>query len=272
VESPPSLPLFESLLNRLDRDAPAASHFVSFKSTRVKKVVNAPQGAAQLARSCGDWEEVDIDGELSSMQTKSEREREGWKAARHKAEREAELKAEHALKSLVRKWHREEERNPKRSPLAFSGCWRILQISVRINRAGITLETAGPKFFPKAEYEKVDDDFRASIRNYPHWVNQIWKGDFNALFPLLGIEAKTQFGEEPSQIPTYTSYLHYFFPDWQEGVFRYHGICNFQRDFIYCFSKVGEHEYAKGAGRDSLSNALQRSVAPPIAVRACSVN
>jgi hypothetical protein len=95
-----------------------------------------------------------------------------------------------------------------------------------------------PNFFPESEYDKVAEGQKRSVRNYPHWLDQIWYGGETDphLRILLGIEsAPTEGTPEDAWISDLATIPARFYADWDEGVFRYEGACDFQRALYLLF-------------------------------------
>ncbi len=98
-----------------------------------------------------------------------------------------------------------------------------------------------PNFFPESEYDKVARGQKPSIFDYPYWLDQIWMGGETDpyLHILLGIESAPEPANEgtleDSWIVGLSSIPAQFHPDWDEGVFRYQGACDFQRALYLLF-------------------------------------
>lgn len=98
-----------------------------------------------------------------------------------------------------------------------------------------------PGFFPESEYVKVAEGHKPSVFDYPYWLNQIWKGGETepCLRILLGIESPPQPGDEgtpeDSWIVGLSRIRAEFHAEWDEGVFRYQGACDFQRALYLLF-------------------------------------
>jgi hypothetical protein len=98
-----------------------------------------------------------------------------------------------------------------------------------------------PNFFPESEYDKVAESQKPSVFDYPYWLNQIWTGGETDpyLRILLGIESAPEPADEgtpeDSWIVGLSSIPAQFYADWDEGVFRYQGACDFQRALYLLF-------------------------------------
>lgn len=98
-----------------------------------------------------------------------------------------------------------------------------------------------PNFFPESEYDRVEQGQKPSVSDYPHWLNQIWIGGETAPYLpiLLGIEFAPGPAEEgtleDSWIVGLATIPARFYTDWDEGVFRYEGACDFQRALYLLF-------------------------------------
>ena len=103
-----------------------------------------------------------------------------------------------------------------------------------------------PTFFPAAEFDRAKTG-ALSVRSYPEVLDRVWRGhESGSLFALLGIgvEAWRPEGEEPAapihRIPAQ------FFANWDEGVFVYRGLSDFQNALYLLFreswrARVCEH-------------------------------
>lgn len=98
-----------------------------------------------------------------------------------------------------------------------------------------------PHFFPESEYERVEQGQKPSIADYPYWLNQIWIGGATEphLRILLGVDAAPEPAEEGTPEDAWLVGLVTipagFYADWDEGVFRYEGACDFQRALYLLF-------------------------------------
>jgi hypothetical protein len=98
-----------------------------------------------------------------------------------------------------------------------------------------------PNFFPETEYDKVTEGQKPSVFDYPYWLNQIWAGGETEpyLRILLGIDSAPEPADEgtpeDSWIVGLSSIPAQFYADWDEGVFRYQGACDFQRALYLLF-------------------------------------
>jgi len=95
-----------------------------------------------------------------------------------------------------------------------------------------------PNFFPEWEYDKVAQGGKLSVRSYPYWLDQIWKGGETEpyLRILLGIEsAPTEGTPEDAWISDLATIGAKFYADWNEGHFWYEGNCDFQRALYLLF-------------------------------------
>jgi hypothetical protein len=95
-----------------------------------------------------------------------------------------------------------------------------------------------PDFFPEPEYDRVEWGQKPSIFDYPYWLNQIWiGGETEPHLPiLLGIESAPKEGTpEDAWVAGLATIPARFYTDWDEGVFRYEGACDFQRALYLLF-------------------------------------
>jgi hypothetical protein len=146
-------------------------------------------------------------------------------------------KAEKALRALVRKSELGIERDlRKERPRLFRALSEFA--NVRPDRkAWSHFRKRWPNFFPKAEYERAEENSSQSVRGYPHWLHQVWLGNPAPLLQLLGIKAQPKMPGDPSQVLDIHLIPSQFFADWDEGVFRYRGMCSFQRALYLLFQE-----------------------------------
>jgi hypothetical protein len=149
--------------------------------------------------------------------------------------RKSESQAEKDLQKLVRKFARSIERNlRKERPTLFRALEEFANIRPD-EKAWSHFRKRWPRFFPKAEYKRAEENAPASVRDYPRWLNQVWLGNSASLLPLLGIKAEPQIPGEPSQALDVHLIPSQFFAVWDEGVFHYRGMCSFQRALYLLF-------------------------------------
>jgi hypothetical protein len=95
-----------------------------------------------------------------------------------------------------------------------------------------------PKFFPEIEYDKATKSSKRSILDYPYWLDQVWTGGETEphLRVMLGIEVAPDDGTpEDSWVADLSTIPAQFYADWDEGIFRYQGACDFQRALYLLF-------------------------------------
>ena len=95
-----------------------------------------------------------------------------------------------------------------------------------------------PNFFPDSEYDKVAHGEKPSVFDYSYWLNQVWIGGETEphLRILLGIESAPKDGTpEDAWLSGLATIPAQLYADWDEGVFRYHGACDFQRALYLLF-------------------------------------
>ena len=96
-----------------------------------------------------------------------------------------------------------------------------------------------PNFFPKEEYDRVARGIKPSIADYPYCLDQLWIGADSPIEILLGIDAAPnrvdELWPEDVWLAGVTSMQAQFEVDWNEGVFRYRGVCDFQRALYLLF-------------------------------------
>jgi hypothetical protein len=114
-----------------------------------------------------------------------------------------------------------------------------------------------PNFFPMEVYDRAEHDLKPSVRDYPYWLDQIWSGGETEphLRILMGLDtAPDQGTPEDARIADLSTIPVEFSVDWDEGSFRYHGVCDFQRALYLLFreswrARVCEKCSAKFIGR-----------------------
>jgi hypothetical protein len=100
-----------------------------------------------------------------------------------------------------------------------------------------------PDFFPEGEYRRAVQGLRPSILDYPYWLEQIWIGGETdpQLRILLGIEdaplSEDEGTPEESWLVGLATIPAQMEADWDEGVFRYRGACDFQRALYLLFQE-----------------------------------
>jgi hypothetical protein len=96
-----------------------------------------------------------------------------------------------------------------------------------------------PNFFPGDEYDKVAKGLRPSIVDYPYCLDLLWMGTDSPLEMLLGVDTRSYRADElqPEEmwIAGLASIPSDFEMDWEEGVFRYRGACDFQKALYLLF-------------------------------------
>jgi hypothetical protein len=144
-------------------------------------------------------------------------------------------RAEKALRQLFRKSERSIERDLRKERARL---FRALGEFANIRpdqKAWSHFKKRWPHFFPKAEYERAEESSSQSVRDYPRWLRQVWLGDPAPLLQLLGIKAEPQMPGDTSQLLDIHLIPAQFFVDWDEGIFRYRGMCSFQRALYLLF-------------------------------------
>lgn len=95
-----------------------------------------------------------------------------------------------------------------------------------------------PQFFPESEYDKATDGSKRSVLGYPYWLDQVWLGGETEphLSIMLGIEYAPDEGTpEDSWVADLSTIAAQFYVDWDGGIFRYQGACDFQRALYLLF-------------------------------------
>jgi hypothetical protein len=145
--------------------------------------------------------------------------------------------AEKALRQLLRRSERTIERDLRRErPRLFRALGEFANIRSD-KKAWSHFRKRWPNFFPKAEYERAEGNASRSVRDYPRWLHQVWLGNSAPLLQLLGIKAEPQMPGDTSQVLDIHLIPAQFFADWDEGTFRYRGMCNFQRALYLLFQE-----------------------------------
>jgi hypothetical protein len=183
-------------------------------------------------------------------------------AATTNEEREAERK----LRMLFRKFNRDIECGLLRErPKLFHALGDFARI-LPTNDAWHQFRKRWPNFFPRAEYEKVEQNVSPSVRDYSYWLDRIWKGHESrpALLLLLGVRVEAWISDEDSQAPNLPLIPAQFFPDWDEGVLRYRGMCMFQRALYLLFRESWRARTCEQCG--------DKFIARRVAQRYCSTD
>jgi hypothetical protein len=96
-----------------------------------------------------------------------------------------------------------------------------------------------PNFFPGEEYDRVAKGLKPSIVDYPFCLDQLWIGTDSPVEIMLGIDTRSYRADE---LPPEEFWIAGLAPipanfdvDWDEGVFRYRGACDFQRALYLLF-------------------------------------
>ncbi len=96
-----------------------------------------------------------------------------------------------------------------------------------------------PKFFPEEAYDRVAEGLKPSIVDYPYCLHQLWNGADSPVQLLFGIEAAPsrvdELWPEDMWLSGIATIPAEFFVDWDEGIFRYRGACDFQRALYLLF-------------------------------------
>ena len=95
-----------------------------------------------------------------------------------------------------------------------------------------------PNFFPEEEYKRAAKGSVPNVLGYPSCLDQAWMGEASLLRLLLGIDAAYRLDElspEDMWLADLCSIAPKFFLDWDEGIFRYRGACDFQRALYLLF-------------------------------------
>jgi hypothetical protein len=146
------------------------------------------------------------------------------------------------LRRHYKRWERRLERELLRAkPRLFEALEEFANIpSEKTGELLIHFRKRWPDFFPAAEYDNANGLSKFSILAYPHWLHQIWVGGETEphLNIMLGLaEAPVQGTPENAWVSDLTSIPANFYIDWDEGVFRYRGSCDFQKALYLLFQE-----------------------------------
>jgi hypothetical protein len=147
------------------------------------------------------------------------------------------LRAE--LKKISRQYHRAMERDLQRDrPKLFEALQEFSNI--RSDQDGWAhFRKRRPNFFPEEEYDKVAEGSKPSIADYPYCLDRLWIGTDSPIRILLGIDTAPYPLEEQLPEDVWIAGLAVIPAvldvDWEEGVFRYRGACDFQRALYLLF-------------------------------------
>lgn len=95
-----------------------------------------------------------------------------------------------------------------------------------------------PNFFPAEEYDKVAEGSKPSIALYPYSLDLLWMDTDSPINIMLGIDESCGVEElwpEDMWVAGVATIPAEFDVDWDEGVFRYRGACDFQRALYLLF-------------------------------------
>jgi hypothetical protein len=129
-----------------------------------------------------------------------------------------------------------------------------------------------PNFFPETEYDNVAGNSRPSIADYPYWLGQIWtSGETEPCLPiLLGIDpnpVQTEGTPEEAWFSGLRSISpQRFHADWEYGIFRYQGGCDFQRALYLLFRESWRARICEKCG----AKFIARRAAQRYCTRECS--
>src|SRR5450432_991459 len=146
------------------------------------------------------------------------------------------------LRRTTRQYERKLERQLRRDrPKLFSALEQFANIRPD-NEGWRHFRKRWPNFFPESEFDKAMKASKPSIFDYPYWLDQVWRG--GEIVPCLGILLGIEPTPERQEVGTpEESWLYglisvppkVFIADWDEGVFRYQGGCDFQRALYLLF-------------------------------------
>jgi hypothetical protein len=146
------------------------------------------------------------------------------------------------LKRVFKRYDRKVERDLRRDRKRL---FKALEdfANIRQDKQGWShFRLVWPTFFPQDEYDRVAADEKPNVFDYPYWLNQIWVGgETNPYLDiLLGTYSAPEIGEVSTLEDSWLSGLGSMPPEechanWDEGVFRYQGGCDFQRALYLLF-------------------------------------
>jgi hypothetical protein len=143
--------------------------------------------------------------------------------------------AEKALRQLVRKSERNIERDLRRErPRLFRALAEFANVRPD-EKAWAHFSKRWPRFFPEEEYRRAEENSLQSVRDYPRWLHAVWLGDSASLLQLLGIKDGPKMPGDSLECLDIHLIPAQFFADWDEGTFRYRGMCSFQRALYLLF-------------------------------------
>jgi hypothetical protein len=108
-----------------------------------------------------------------------------------------------------------------------------------------------PNFFPGEQYDRVIEGSKPSIADYPFCLDRLWIGTDSPVKIMLGIDAAPLVDElwpEDMWIAGLVSIPAEFDVDWEEGVFRYRGACDFQRALYLLFLETWKARVCEKCG------------------------
>jgi hypothetical protein len=154
-----------------------------------------------------------------------------------RADSDEDREVERKLKQLVRKFNREVESGLQKDRKRLLSALQEFANLRSDAQAWSHFRRRWPRFFPSAEFDRAVIGEHDSVRNYPTLVGSIWKGyDGDSLLALLGMKVDAW---KPDRDGPLVMQIHripaQFFADWEEGVFRYRGMCDFQRALYLLF-------------------------------------
>ena len=96
-----------------------------------------------------------------------------------------------------------------------------------------------PDFFPEEAYDRVAEGLKPSVVDYPYCLHQLWNGADSPVEIMLGIDAApsraNELWPEDTWLAGVATIPAEFLVDWDEGIFRYRGTCDFQRALYLLF-------------------------------------
>jgi hypothetical protein len=143
------------------------------------------------------------------------------------------------IKALFRRQDRKLERELRRDKRKLFLALQELA-NIRPDKEGwAQFRKRWPQFFPEEDYAKVAQGSNPSVADYPYCIGQLWIGGYAPLLLMLGIDTVAYDVQALPPEEMWTASLKRisaeFDADWDEGVFRYQGSCDFQRALYLLF-------------------------------------
>jgi hypothetical protein len=173
--------------------------------------------------------------------------------------------AEKRLRGLVRKFNREVERDLQKDRRKLLAALEDFANIRPDRKAWSHFRRRWPKFFPASEFDRAERGLAESVRDYPKWLDRIWRG-YESGAPLLALLGLSVEAWKPVEEIPRAAQIHripaQFLADWDEGTFQYRGLCHFQRALFLLFRESWRARVCEKCG--------YKFVARRVAQRYCS--